>query len=261
MHGEFFLFTAVGFLAQLVDGALGMAYGVVSSTVLLAFGVLPAQASASVHAAELFTTAASGGSHLAHRNVQWRMFWRLTPAGIVGGILGAFILTSIDGSVLRPFVIGYLAIMGLIILRRAFKKSDDEAKELPGRAVAPLGALGGFLDAIGGGGWGPIVTTALIGAGQQPRYVIGTVNAAEFLVTVAISATFVVALVTGHWTAADGLLQNATAVAGLVLGGVVAAPIAGFVTKHLPVRAATLMVGALVLTLAAYQLARLQHWI
>lgn len=261
MSLSFWLFLGVGFLAQLVDGALGMAYGVVSSTVLLSFGVLPAQASASVHAAELFTTAASGASHLAHRNVEWPKFWRLVSAGIAGGVVGAFILTSIDGDVLRPFVAGYLAIMGVIILRRAFKKSDEKPRELGPRSLIPLGGAGGFLDAVGGGGWGPIVTTALIGAGQTPRYVIGTVNAAEFLVTAAISATFVIALVTGHWDDAEGLMENATAVLGLIIGGVIAAPFAGFVTKRLPVKTMTLMVGILVLALAAYQGARLLHLI
>jgi len=257
MPVEFLLFCAVGFLAQLVDGALGMAYGVVSSTVLLAFGVPPAHASASVHAAEVFTTAASGASHLAHRNVNWPAFWRLVIAGLIGGVLGAFILTSIDGNVLRPFVVGYLALMGVVILWRAFKPRTGEPAQLKSRALLPLGGVGGFLDAIGGGGWGPIVTSALIGAGQPPRYVIGTVNAAEFIVTVGISATFVIALLAGHWSEADGLLDHGMAVLGLIVGGVVAAPFAGLITKRLPVKTLTAIVGVLVLLLAAYQLSRL----
>lgn len=261
MPVEFLLFCAVGFLAQLVDGALGMAYGVVSSTVLLAFGVPPAHASASVHAAEVFTTAASGASHLAHRNVNWPAFWRLVIAGLIGGVLGAFILTSIDGNVLRPFVVGYLALMGVVILWRAFMPRAGEPAELKSRALLPLGGVGGFLDAIGGGGWGPIVTSALIGAGQPPRYVIGTVNAAEFVVTVGISATFVIALLTGHWSEADGLLEHGMAVLGLIVGGVIAAPFAGLITKRLPVKPLTGIVGVLVLVLAAYQLARLLHWL
>lgn len=261
MPDEFLLFLAVGFVAQLVDGALGMAYGVVSSTVLLALGAPPASASASVHAAEVFTTAASGASHLAHRNVHWPSFWRLVSTGILGGVLGAFILTSIDGAVLRPFVVGYLAIMGLVILARAFRPAKSDPRPLSSRALLPLGGAGGFLDAVGGGGWAPIVTTALIGAGQTPRYVIGTVNAAEFFVTVAISATFVIALLTGHWSQAEGLLEHAAAVGGLVVGGVLAAPLAGFVTRRVPARAMTATVGALVLALAAYQFARLMHWL
>ncbi|HVK81073.1 MAG TPA: sulfite exporter TauE/SafE family protein [Verrucomicrobiae bacterium] len=256
MPVEFLLFCAVGFLAQLVDGALGMAYGVVSSTVLLAFGVPPAHASASVHAAEVFTTAASGASHLAHRNVNWPAFWRLVIAGLIGGVLGAFILTSIDGNVLRPFVVGYLALMGVVILWRAFKPRTGEPAQLKSRALLPLGGVGGFLDAIGGGCPAPIRALVTIGP-QPPRYVIGTVNAAEFIVTVGISATFVIALLAGHWSEADGLLDHGMAVLGLIVGGVVAAPFAGLITKRLPVKTLTAIVGVLVLLLAAYQLSRL----
>lgn len=261
MPVEFFLFAGVGFLAQLVDGALGMAYGVVSSTVLLAFGVPPAQASASVHAAEVFTTAASGGSHIVHRNINWAWFWRLVPAGIVGGALGAYVLTSIDGDVLRPFVTAYLGAMGVVILWRGLRGPKGEPKPPGVRVLAPLGAAGGFLDAAGGGGWGPIVTSSLIGSGQEPRFAIGTVNAAEFLVTVAISASFVIALVTGHWTEAEGLATHAWAVGGLIAGGVVAAPIAGYITRFVPVRPLTTIVGVLVIGLAIYQLARLVGWL
>jgi uncharacterized membrane protein YfcA len=195
MQWEFFTFLAVGFLAQLVDGALGMAYGLVSSTVLLAFGVPPAQVSASVHAAELFTTAASGASHAWHRNVDFKLLGQLVPTGIVGGALGAFVLTSIPGNAIKPFVLVYLAAIGVLLLFRTFRPFPT--KPVPGRIVVPLGGVGGFLDAVGGGGWGPVVTSTLIGAGGQPRYVIGTVNAAEFLVTLAISASFVIALLTG----------------------------------------------------------------
>lgn len=261
MPAEFFLFAGVGFLAQLVDGALGMAYGVVSSTVLLAFGVPPAQASASVHAAEMFTTAASGGSHILHRNINWGWFVRLAPAGIVGGALGAYVLTAIDGEAVRPFVTGYLGLMGAVILWRALRPRNGAPKPPRTRLLAPLGGAGGFLDAIGGGGWGPIVTSSLIGSGQEPRFAIGTVNAAEFLVTVAISASFVIALVSGHWREAAGLATHAWAVAGLIAGGVIAAPIAGYITRLVPVRPLTVAVGLLVLGLAIYQLARLMGWL
>ena len=121
MGSEFFIFLVVGFLAQIVDGALGMAYGVVSSTMLLSFGVPPAAASASVHAAEMFTTAASATSHVRNHNVNWRLFWRLAPAGIVGGVLGTYVLTAIDGSMLRPFVTLYLGLLGVYILYRALR--------------------------------------------------------------------------------------------------------------------------------------------
>ncbi len=245
------IFAFVGFVAQLVDGALGMAYGVVSTTVLLAFGVPPATASASVHAAEVFTTGTSSISHITHKNVEWRAFWFLAPAGIIGGVLGAYVLTGIDGAVTRPFIVAYLAVMGAYILTRAFKVWPS--KPISGPVTVPLGLVGGFLDAIGGGGWGPTVSSSLIGAGGAPRYVIGTVNTAEFFVTVAISAAFVVALVTGHWENAGALMDHAGAVIGLVIGGVLAAPLAGYIVKAAPARTLTFAVGVLILLLAAFQ--------
>lgn len=256
MEDSFVLFAIVGFLAQIVDGALGMAYGVVSSSVLLSFGVPPAAASASVHAAELFTTAASASSHVWHRNVNWRLFRILAPAGILGGVVGTYILTAVDGDVLRPFVAAYLGLMGVYILFRAYRAVrpvDSHHKAV----VAPLGLFGGFADAVGGGGWGPVVTTGLVGSGGAPREMIGTVNTVEFFLTFAISSAFVVALLTGHWEDAGGLVQYAWAVAGLIVGGVLAAPLAGYVTKVLPQRALLVAVGSLVTLLGVYQTVRL----
>ena len=143
-----------------------------SSSVLLCFGVPPAAASASVHAAELFTTAASAGSHVWHRNVNWRLFRLLAPVGILGGVLGTYLLTSVDGAVLRPFVAGYLGLMGVYILFRAYRAIQPIDSHRT-RLVAPLGLVGGFADAVGGGGWGPVVTTGLIGSGGAPREMIG----------------------------------------------------------------------------------------
>ncbi len=256
MEDSFVLFAIVGFLAQIVDGALGMAYGVVSSSVLLSFGVPPAAASASVHAAELFTTAASASSHVWHRNVNWRLFRILAPVGILGGVVGTYILTAVDGDVLRPFVAAYLGLMGVYILfraHRAVRPVDSHHKAV----VAPLGLFGGFADAVGGGGWGPVVTTGLVGSGGAPREMIGTVNTVEFFLTFAISFAFVVALLTGHWEDAGGLVQYAWAVAGLIVGGVLAAPLAGYVTKVLPQRALLVAVGSLVTLLGIYQTIRL----
>lgn len=257
MLHDFIIFALVGFGAQIVDGALGMAYGVVSSTVLLAFGVPPATASASVHAAEVFTTATSAVSHVSHRNVNWKMFFPLAIAGVIGGILGAYVLTSIDGNTIKPFVVAYLGIMGLVILWRAWK-GPSPTPTSP-KLIPPLGLIGGFCDAVGGGGWGPTVTSALVGSGTSPRYSVGTVNTAEFFVTIAISATFVWSLLTGAWKDADGVMQHAAAVAGLVAGGVLAAPLAGWVVKLVPVRIFTWMVGFLVLGLCLYQGLRLFH--
>lgn len=248
----FLLFLVVGLFAQAVDGALGMAYGVISSSVLLAFGVPPATASASVHGAEVFTTAASAGSHILHKNVEWRLFVPLAIAGVFGGILGAYVLAGIDGNMIKPFVVAYLALMGCWILWRATR--DIRPRRIrPSWLVAPLGAVGGFFDAIGGGGWGPTVSSTLVGAGAEPRRAIGTANTAEFFLTVAISATFVWALVTGHWKDAEALTNHASAIAGLVVGGLLAAPFAGYITKAVPQRVLTYAVGGLLLLLAAFQ--------
>ncbi|MFC3077526.1 sulfite exporter TauE/SafE family protein [Phenylobacterium terrae] len=252
---DFLLFAFVGFLAQAVDGALGMAYGVISSTVLLSFGVPPATASASVHAAEVFTTAASAGSHAVNRNVNWKLFAPLAAGGCVGGALGAFVLTSIDGDLLKPFITGYLALMGLAILYRAWR--SREPRRFPVKYSGPLGLVGGFLDAVGGGGWGPTVTTAMVGVGAEPRVSIGTANTAEFFVTSTISAAFLAALLSGHWEQAEGLTSHAASVAGLIFGGLLAAPLAGFIVRILPVRVLTYAVGIVVVGLAGYQTARL----
>lgn len=256
MEDSFFLFLLVGLLAQIVDGALGMAYGVVSSSVLLSFGVPPAAASASVHAAEMFTTAASAGSHVWHRNVNWALFRRLAPAGILGGVLGTYVVTAVDGDVLRPYVTVYLGVMGAYILYRAFKRAVPVDNHRAGVA-AGLGGVGGFVDAVGGGGWGPVVTTGLIGAGGAPRETIGTVNTVEFFLTTAISISFVVAILTGHWEDAGGLVDHAWAVGGLIVGGVAAAPLAGYVTRIVPYRALMVAVGVLIVLIAVYQASRL----
>ena len=252
---DFLLFLLVGFLAQCVDGALGMAYGVISSTVLLAFGVPPATASASVHAAEVFTTAASAGSHAANKNVNWKLFAPLAAGGVVGGVLGAFVLTSIDGNLLKPWITLYLSIMGLVIIWRATRKTRERA--FPIKFSGPLGVVGGFFDAIGGGGWGPTVTTTMVGSGQDPRISIGTTNTAEFFVTSAISATFLAALLTGHWTEAEGIAQHATSVLGLIVGGLIAAPLAGVIARIAPRQVLTYGVGVIVLLVAGYQALKL----
>ncbi|GAA0382674.1 sulfite exporter TauE/SafE family protein [Brevundimonas terrae] len=247
----FLLFLLVGILAQAVDGALGMAYGVISTSVLLALGVPPAAASASTHAAEVFTTAASASSHVVHKNIEWRLFVPLAVAGVIGGTLGAYVLTGIDSNIIKPFIVAYLALIGIWILWRA--GHDIHPRKLPRWVAAPFGLIGGFLDAIGGGGWGPTVTSSMIGSGQEPRKAIGTVNTAEFFLTVAVSATFVWALVSGHWTEAEGLKDHAAAVAGLVAGGVIAAPFAGLIVKKVPRKVLTYAVGILLVGLAIFQ--------
>jgi uncharacterized protein len=256
MDPEFWIFFGVGFLAQVVDGALGMAYGVVSSTVLLAFGVTPAMASASVHVAEVFTTAASGTSHALHKNVDWKLFRRLALPGAIGGVLGAYVLTEIDGDAIRPFITGYLAIIGIFILYKALHPKALTQREI-GLEAAPLGLAGGFLDAVGGGGWGPVVTSSLVASGSAPRLTIGTVNTAEFVVTMAISATFIITIFTGTWEGAKDIAGHAWAVGGLIVGGVIAAPIAAWVVKVVRQKTLMLLVGALIVAVAGFQTAKL----
>ncbi len=233
-------FILVGFAAQLVDGALGMAFGVISSTLLISLGVPPAAASASVHAVEVFTTGASGISHTLHKNVNWRLFRRIVIPGVIGGILGAYVLSSVPAEQARPFVLAYLAGVGLYLLWRALRFAQRERKP---RIVEPLGFAGGFLDAAGGGGWGPVVTSNLLAQGAHPRKVIGTVNTAEFFISATISATFFVAL---GWEAFT------MAMVGLLIGGMLAAPLGGYVARKVPARPLLLMVAIVLVVTSAY---------
>jgi len=241
---DWWLFFAVGFVAQLVDGALGMAYGVLTNTVLLAIGLPPAQASALVHTAEIFTTGASAASHIYHRNVDWRMVARLGVTGVLGAILGAWILSNIDVTAARRFVYGYLLLMGLYILWKSMRIALVPRK-LAGW-TAPLGFVAGFLDASGGGGWGPMTTSTLVGSGHAPRHAVGSVNTTEFFVTVAAATTFFAEL---GASALEHLIP-------LVLGGVLAAPFGGWVVKRVPARGLMTAMGLLIVTLSIVQLFR-----
>ncbi|GLK76727.1 UPF0721 transmembrane protein [Methylopila jiangsuensis] len=238
----FWTAVAVGLFAQIVDGALGMAYGVTSTTFLLSTGVPPAAASASVHIAEIFTTGFSGLSHWKLGNVNVRLFRRLLIPGVVGAVTGAFVVTSIDGDILKPFIAAYLLLIGVYIIIKAFKTIRIRTE--PPTYIAPLGLAGGFVDAVGGGGWGPVVTTSLVGGGQDPRTTIGSVNAAEFFL--AITSGFSFALLGGftHWTT----------IAGLVFGGIFAAPLAALLVKKLPTRVLMITVGVLITTLSLFNL-------
>ena len=167
MTTEFFLLLLIGFFAQLVDGALGMAYGVLTNAALLSIGLAPAQASALVHTAEIFTTGASAASHIYHRNVDWRFVLRLGVAGVLGAILGAWILSNVDVTAARRYVYVYLLLMGAYILWRSVRIAP--IRERPAGWMPPAGFAAGFLDASGGGGWGPIATSTLVGSGHAPR--------------------------------------------------------------------------------------------
>ena len=240
-------FIAVGFLAQLVDGALGMAFGVITNTLLVSvLGLAPARASASVHIVETFTTAASAISHIFHKNVNWNLFSRLVIPGMIGGVIGAYLLASIDGEVARPFVMAYLSGIGVYLLWRAWKMDHGQAHK-PARFVAPLGLIGGFLDAAGGGGWGPVVTSNLLVQGTEPRTTIGTVNIAEFFLTVTISLTFVATL---------GLEAFSVAAVGLIIGGLLAAPLGALLTKRIPAKKLLAIVGGVLTATSLFSLYR-----
>lgn len=234
-----FVFIIVGFIAQTIDGALGMAYGVSSNSFLLGIGVPPAAASASVHMAEVVTTAISGFSHWRLGNLNRNLIKRLLIPGVVGAAAGAYILTNIPGNVIKPIIAVYLLIMGTIILYKGFQKNHREEKEV--RHLGVLGVIGGFFDAIGGGGWGPIVTSTLVARGINPRFTIGSVNFSEFFVTFSQSVVFVFSLqFSDYWKV----------IVGLLVGGAIAAPLAAVVTKKLPLRPLMFLVGTLIVGLS-----------
>jgi uncharacterized protein len=237
---ELLPFVLIGFAAQLVDGALGMAFGVISNTMLLSMGVTPQSASASVHLAESFTTGVSGISHTLHRNVDWWLFVRIVVPGVIGGVTGAYLLTQISADAARPLVLAYLVAIGLYLLWRGVMHRHVEKRP---KVIAPLGLAGGFLDAAGGGGWGPIVTSNLLIQGATPRKVIGTVNTAEFFLTVTISATFILAL---GW---EAFTKPAI---GLLIGGIAAAPLGGYIAKRVPADGLLVMVGIVLTLTSAY---------
>jgi uncharacterized membrane protein YfcA len=238
MDSSIFIFILVGFIAQSIDGALGMAYGVSSNTFLLSIGIPPAAASASVHMAEVVTTGISGFSHWQLGNVDRSLIKRLLIPGVIGGVLGAYLLTNIPGEKIKPFISAYLLVMGMVILYKTlFKKQHTRPVT---SNLAPLGLIGGFLDAIGGGGWGPVVTSTLVMRGKHPRYAIGTVNMTEFFVTLAQSITFILTIGLTHWQVTLGLL----------IGGALAAPLAAVLTRKLPVRALTASVGVIITILS-----------
>ena len=237
---ELLPFILIGFSAQLVDGALGMAFGVISNTLLLSVGIAPQQASASVHTAESFTTCVSGISHVLHRNVDWWLFVRIVVPGVIGGVTGAYLLTQVSAEVARPLVLIYLVAIGLYLLWRGVMHRHVEKRP---KVIAPLGLVGGFLDAAGGGGWGPIVTSNLLIQGATPRKVIGTVNTAEFFLTVTISATFILAL---GW---EAFTRHTI---GLLIGGIAAAPLGGYIAKRVPADGLLVMVGIVLTLTSAY---------
>lgn len=234
---DFLLFVLGGFIAQMIDGSLGMAYGVSATTFLLSFGISPAASSASVHTAEIFTSGVSGLTHLRFQNVNKKLFKSLLIPGMLGAVAGAYILFSLEeyNYIIRPLVAIYTLILGLAIIRKAVLMQIRKRRKT--KNVPALAAFGGFMDSIGGGGWGPIVSTTLIARGRHPRYTIGSVNLAEFFVSFASSLTFFAAIGLSH-------IQI---IGGLILGGIIAAPIAAHITRKLPIKRMMILVGVVVI--------------
>jgi siroheme synthase-like protein len=237
LDASFLVMFAAGFFAQLVDGALGMGYGVVSATVLLSAGVSPAAISGSIHTAEMFASGASGYSHYKFGNVNKKLFKALVLPGVVGAIAGAWLLYYLGeeySNLIRPILACYTLLLGIKILYTAYQ---NQVKKKKFKHYQALAGAGGFFDSFGGGGWGPIVTTTLITKGRSPKYVIGSVSITEFFVTLASALTFFILLGVTHWQT----------ILGLIVGGLVAAPIAARLVGKLPRRTALILVGVLVI--------------
>ena len=236
LDSTFLYFMLGGFIAQMIDGALGMAYGVSATTFLLSFGISPAVASMSVHASEIFTSGVSGLMHLKFGNVHHKLFKAIVIPGVIGAILGAYLLTSFENySVyIKPIVGVYTLFLGSLIIYKVLRKNQKRKRV---KQAGYLAILGGFLDSIGGGGWGPVVSSTLIASGKNPRLVVGSVNLAEFFVSLASSFTFITILGGSHWQT----------IVGLILGGVCAAPIAANLSRRLNIKAMMLLVGIVVI--------------
>lgn len=234
---ELALFALVGFVAQMIDGMLSMGYGVTATTLLLAAGVSPAGASASVHTAEVFATASSAWSHWRIGNVLPEFVKKLLLPGVIGGVGGAYVLTAVPGEVIKPAMAAYLVIMGAVILAKAFRKRAAPATH---PHLTALGLTGGFFDAAGGGGWGPIVAGTLLARGNAPRTTIGSVAFAEFFVTFATSATLLLTIGVSGWVP----------IAGLALGGVLAAPLAARLTGRLPAKPLMILVAIFIIAIS-----------
>lgn len=243
MNTRFFMQAIlVGIVAQLVDGAIGMAYGITATSFLLFSGASPATASAATHLAESFTSAASGLSHWKADNIDKKLLKALLLPGAIGAIVGVLCLVYIDGKLLRPYISAYLLLLGLYVFTRAFRPLKFSAQ--PNKRVAPLGFLGGFVDSIGGGGWGPVVTTTLVSGGSPPRQTIGSVSTAEFVVTLTSGFSFVLFLGIPHWEAT----------AGLMIGGLIAAPFGAKLTAYFSQKTLLIWIGVVITLVSSYNL-------
>ncbi len=238
INQDFFIYLIIGVFAQLVDGTLGMGYGATSTSFLISVGVPPAISSTGVHVAEMFTTGASAVSHYKFKNINKRLVTYLLIPGVIGSIIGAYLLADvIDGKVIKPFIAVYMIVLAVMIIIKGLRNNNVKKKT---KNLGVLAIFGGFMDAVGGGGWGPIVTSTLIGRGRDPRYTIGSVNAAEFAVSFASGITFLLFQGINGWQV----------IAGLIVGGVVAAPFAAFFVNKVPRKTMTIVVGILIIALS-----------
>jgi len=233
-------FIVIGFLAQLVDSALGMGFGVFSNTLLIMLGMPPIAAAATTRTVESFTSGVSGLSHAIQRNVDWPLFARLVVPGIVGGLVGVWILSVIKADLARAVVFVYMAAIGVYLIWRAPRRPQAYRRMA---LVGPLGFVGSVLDASGGGGWGPVVTGSLLAQGMTPRMAIGTVDAAEFFVTATILVAFIGTL---------GLASFTIAVSGLLIGGVLAAPFGAYLTRRIAPKLLLTLVGTALVAISLF---------
>lgn len=238
LNFDLVIYILIGLFAQMVDGTLGMGYGATSTSFLLSFGVPPVVSSMGVHVAEMFTTGASAISHYKFKNIKKKLVLNLLIPGVIGSITGAYLLANvIDGKTIKPFVASYMIILAIIIVIKGFRKILQKKKT---KHLGLLAIFGGFMDAIGGGGWGPIVTSTLMGQGRDPRYTIGSVNTAEFAISFASGITFLLF---------DGI-NGWQVIAGLLIGGLIAAPVSAYLVNKIPRKWVTVMVGILLIFLS-----------
>ncbi len=238
LTSDFLIFLVIGIFAQLVDGTLGMGYGATSTSFLLSFGVPPAISSTAVHVSEMFTTGASAISHHKFGNINRKLAKMLIIPGVIGSIIGAYLLSDIiDGNAIKPFIAIYMIALAIVILVKALRKKRPKK---PTKQLGLLAIFGGFMDSVGGGGWGPIVTSTLIGRGRDPRYTIGSVNAAEFAISFASGITFLLFQGINGWQV----------IAGLILGGVIAAPLGAYFVNKIPRKPAMVVVSLMIIFLS-----------
>ncbi len=242
---EFLVFFGIGVFAQLVDGTLGMGYGATSTSFLLAYGVPPVVSSTAVHVSEMFTTGASALSHHKFGNINKKLTKHLLIPGVLGSITGAYLLSDvINGDIIKPFIAVYMIILAAVIIKKALSKTVVKKKT---KKLGYLATFGGFMDSVGGGGWGPIVTSTLLGRGRNPRYTIGSVNAAEFAISFASGITFML----------FGGIHGWQVIFGLIIGGVISAPLAAYLVNKIKRKPMMVAVGILIILLSLKTLSKL----